>query len=198
MTLITSWDDGHKKDLGLADLLKQYNIPAIFFIPNTTQLSEENIKQLAEDFEIGAHSTTHPEDIKLLCGQRLRYEIRFNKMWLEKIINKNIDWFCYPKGRYNEETIVALKHIGFKYARTTLVMNTDLPRDNFRIATSVHVYPNRKEYAGRHWLEVAKALWEEAKNKKDGVFHLWGHSFELDRYNLWNELEDFFEYIQEK
>ena len=193
---ITSWDDGDKMDLGLAAMLKQFNIPAIFFIPTTTKLSEDNIKMLAKNFTIGGHTVNHPEDLKQLCGKKLRYEVRANKKWLEGIIKKEIEWFCYPSGRYDQTTINAVKDAGFKYARTVLVMNTDQPQDDYRIATSIHVYPHRKEYGGRPWLEVAKELWEKAKSKDNGVFHLWGHSLEISKFNLWNELEEFFEYIQ--
>ena len=33
----SSWDDGKKSDLRLADLLKEYKIPAVFYIPTQTK-----------------------------------------------------------------------------------------------------------------------------------------------------------------
>jgi hypothetical protein len=29
----------------------------------------------------------------------------------------------------------------------------------------------------------------------DSVFHIWGHSWEIDQYNLWKQLEDLFKLI---
>ena len=122
-------------------------------------------------------------------------EMALNKKWLEKIIGREVMKFCYPGGRYNEETIQALKMTGFKYARTAVVMNTEKPKDPFRVATTVHVRPYRKEYKGRKWYEVATELYKKAIGKKNGYFHLWGHSWEIEEFNIWGELEKFFKKI---
>ena len=45
-------------------------------------------------------------------------------------------------------------------------------------------------------LDYAKEQFRIAK-EKDGVFHIFGHSWEIEKYNLWNELESFFKYIYE-
>lgn len=197
---ITTWDDGNKHDMYLASLLLEYDIPAIFFIPNRckySSLSEENILQLSKKgFEIGGHTVNHPSDLKLLTYEEQYKEIKDNKDWLEKIIGKQIDCFTYPRGRYNEDTIRAVKAAGYKYARTTLVLNTEKPADPYRIPTTIHAYPNRVEYNGRHWLEVAKELWDKAVKNANGYFHLFGHSWEAEENNVWEQLEEFFKYIK--
>lgn len=196
MKILTSWDDGKKEDLRITELLKTYQLKGIFFLCNKgLELSQEEIKQLSDEFEIGGHTFSHPMDLKLLSEQEQRVEIELNKDFLEHIIGKKIEWFCYPRGRYNETTIKILKEIGVKYARTTLVGNTKEPEDNYRIATSVHVYPSRQEYKGQNWLEYAKEKFDIVKKEK-GVFHVWGHSYEVSRYNLWEDLENLFQYIQ--
>ena len=201
--LITSWDDGYEKDIGLAQMLKSHNIPGIFYIPNQIPnfspedvISEDAIKQLHRDgFEIGGHTFSHPNDLKLLEGSKLRDQIVKNKEWLENIIGAPITKFCYPSGRYNDATIEVLKELGFKEARTVVVMNTTKPENPFRTATSVHVYPHRKEYGGRSWGEVARDLYKKAIKKEGGYFHLWGHSWEIEKFRLWEELDEFFECI---
>jgi len=48
-------------------------------------------------------------------------EIKNSKIFLEKIINKNIDTFCYPYGgkiSYNRNTLKILKKLKFKLAYT--------------------------------------------------------------------------------
>ena len=196
MKILTSWDDGKKEDLRITELLKTYQLKGIFFLCNKgLELSQEEIKQLSDEFETGGHTFSHPMDLKLLSEQEQRVEIELNKDFLEHIIGKKIEWFCYPRGRYNETTIKILKEIGVKYARTTLVGNTKEPEDNYRIATSVHVHPSRTEYKGQNWLEYAKEKFDIAKKEK-GVFHVWGHSYEVSRYNLWEDLENLFQYIQ--
>lgn len=200
MIKITSWDDGCVFDNKIVALLEKYNLPGIFYIPNNCQLAEEQsldsleIKELSKKFEIGGHTFSHPMDMKLLDEVMLEIEIGQNKRWLERLIDKEITSFCYPRGRYNEQVIEKLIDLDFKEARTTLVLNTDVPQDNFRTAPTIHVYPNRQEYEGRNWLQLAKEKFDEAK-KKDGYYHVWGHSWEVEKFGLWKELEELFKYI---
>ena len=198
---ITSWDDGRSEDLRLAKLLLKYQIPAIFYIPSNTELAYGDITALYQQgFQIGGHTSSHPEDMKVLSDSEQFMEIMANKRYLEGILNLigevDITSFCYPSGKYNDITIECLKKAGFKEARTTKILRTDKAEDPFRIATTVHVYPNKKEYKDESWAEVAKNLYDEAKDKK-GYFHLWGHSWEIEKFKLWEELETFFKYVKE-
>lgn len=198
MKLMTSWDDGAKSDLKLAQLLKSYQLPGIFFLPNAgLQLSLAEIRELALDFEIGGHTVSHPHDMKDLVYEDLVAEIWNNKMWLETVSGQMLEWFCYPRGRYDDRVIKAVQESGFKYARTTLQGVTDWDESNpYRIHTSVHVYDYKPEYGDKTWLEYAKGVFLTAK-EKDGYFHLWGHSWEIDRQQLWGELEELFKFIHE-
>lgn len=193
--IITSWDDGSIYDLKIAILLKKYNLQGTFFIPSNCELSDAQIKELSRDFELGGHTVTHPTDLKKLSGELLSNELEFNKELLEDISNKEVDYFCYPRGRYNEDTIEALKKAGFKRARTTLVGYIDKQEDLFRIKTSIHVYPDRKEYHRISWVEVANELWEKALNTENSQFHIWGHSWEIEKLGLWKELDLLFKKI---
>jgi len=195
MIIKTSWDDGSKEDLRLIELLKKYNLPAIFYIPNTTELGGKEIFDLSKDFEIGGHTITHPMDLKLLSDKELRNEIEGNRNWLESIIGKRVKSFCYPRGRFDERTVKLLDELDFTSARTTLVGNTFVPVDSFRIKTSAHVYPFRREYSGDHWLDFVKKMFLMAKD--NGYFHLWGHSWEIEKHNLWGGLEEIFKFIKD-
>lgn len=60
------------------------------------------------------------------------------------------------------------------------------------------------------WLDLAKALLDKGleleKDKENSFlfplssfhFHLWGHSQEVERYGMWEELEQFLAYVKEK
>jgi peptidoglycan/xylan/chitin deacetylase (PgdA/CDA1 family) len=84
-------------------------------------LNKKEIKHLSSlGMIIGSHSESHT----LLS--RLNYknqflEINNSKNYLEKIINKKIDTFCYPYGgkiSYNNKTLNVLKKTKFKLAYT--------------------------------------------------------------------------------
>lgn len=200
---MTSWDDGHKLDMKLAKLLKKYKLPAIFFICASHPkwkpedlTTEDDIRKLAEDFEIGAHTRTHPSDLKELDDDELEHEIVYGKKWLEKITGKKITKFCPPRGRYDDRTLSFLKEKGYNYSRTTVVMNTALPRNNFRIASTIHAHPNRREYGDWNWVGLAKKLFLDAKkDTRFGYYNVWGHSWEIDALGIWNEVEELFKFL---
>ena len=82
-------------------------------------LNKKEIKYLSSlGMIIGSHSESH------ILLSRLNYkkqfkEINNSKIFLEKIINKNIDIFCYPYGgkiSYNFDTLKILKKLKFKLA----------------------------------------------------------------------------------
>ncbi len=47
---------------------------------------------------------------------------------LEDMIKKPVNWFCYPRGRYNDLVLSNVVEAGYKYARTTLVGNFKNPK----------------------------------------------------------------------
>ncbi len=193
-TFLTSWDDGAFHDVRLARLLMQYKIPAIFFIPtNSGQLTEEEIVWLDKSgFQIGGHTESHPEDMKTLSYAQQLQEIAGNKKWLESLVGHNIDWFAYPGGKYNDETIRAVKDAGFTMARTVVVKNIKQPDDQFRIKTTMQVYPETPRFNKPDWFKEASQLIKEGD-----YFHLWGHSWDLQRWNMWEELEKFLQVMYE-
>ena len=207
--IYTSWDDGNKLDIRMAQLLKQYDLPGIFFIPNSEahcDITLEEIRYLvSEGFEIGGHTKTHYPDMKRLSIEKQTEEIVFNKGWLEGLIGRKLEWFCYPHGRYDDNTVRIVKDAGYKYARTTVVDTIynvksydELGSDRFRIRTAAHVYQSKK-YGKLDWLERAKFLFLKAK-ETDAIYHIFGHSWEVNsigEFGLWKELEELFKFIND-
>jgi len=74
-------------------------------------MSAEQVKELSENplFTVGGHTknhlalASHPQEIQ-------ESEINENHMFLEKLLNKNINHFAYPSGNYNDITIEILKN----------------------------------------------------------------------------------------
>jgi hypothetical protein len=47
------------------------------------------------------------------------------------------------------------------------------------------------------WLALAKYLYEHAKETNQEFFHLYGHSREVEKYEMWEELEEFLKFTKE-
>ena len=54
--------------------------------------------------------------------------------------------------------------------------------------------PLRFFYLYRHWDRQAKALFDRVQ-REGGVFHLWGHSEEVERHGDWDRLKEVLQYI---
>jgi len=223
----TSWDDGSGYDLKLAELLRKYKLPATFYISKDyreDRLSEEEIKNLAKDFEIGAHTLTH-SNLDLLTKEKAELEIKGSKEWLERMIAESVDMFAYPRGRFNAVTKHIVENAGFIGGRTIEEFKYGISFDPLEMPTSLRVapYPWRRKTSGKlsfsgglfgfqprryarslalmlrpssylSFIGLAKGFFDKIR-KKGGIFHLWGHSWEIDELNMWNELEGVFRYI---
>lgn len=216
LKIISSWDDGDGYDLTLADMLIKYKIPAVFYIPiKVRDLTDRKVRQLAGTepdcdfcknsrtlFEIGGHSINHPESMRNLNDNDANIEVAGSKAGLEKIIregtDKNyvVDKFCYPSGRYDDRIKSIVKRCGFKEARTVHSGSIEFPKDNFAIRPTVHVHP-QKDYDGLTWKEFAEYSLDKVL-ENGGRFEIWGHSWEIEKFNMWEFLDDFLWYMDKK
>ena len=97
-------------------LLKKFEINVKF---KDYYLNKKEIKYLKSlGMIIGSHSESHTLLSRLSYKEQFK-ELNNSKIFLEKIINKNIDIFCYPYGgriSYNNNTLKILKKLKYKLA----------------------------------------------------------------------------------
>lgn len=184
----TSWDDGSIYDEKLSKLLLKYKIPATFYIPTNHKLTKQQVKILSKNFEIGGHTKNHLALTKISMSN-IKNEILKNKNYLEKLINKKITSFCYPMGKFNQDIKQLVGLLGFNYARTTKLFSNQIG-DKLLVGTSVHAF----SHFYIDWEALAKAYFLYTKTF-GGVYHLWGHSWEIEKNKDWEKLERVLKYI---
>tara|TARA_B100001057_G_scaffold322992_1_gene323248 strand:+ start:2046 stop:2630 length:585 start_codon:yes stop_codon:yes gene_type:complete len=105
-------------------LLKKFEINTN---PKDYYLNKKEIKYLESlGMIIGSHTESHTLLSRLPFKEQFR-ELKNSKIFLEKIINKSIDTFCYPYGgkkSYNDNTLKILKKLKYKLAYS--VENRDI------------------------------------------------------------------------
>jgi peptidoglycan/xylan/chitin deacetylase (PgdA/CDA1 family) len=209
IVITTSWDDGHVLDMRLAALLRKYDIKGTFYIsPRDREISSENlltdaqVVELSKDFEIGAHTMTHPR-LPLVSNDEARKEIVESKAYLEHVIGREVTSFCYPRGEYTHAHVDMVRNAKYTYARTV----ERFALDAFPLLaspTSIHVYDHWSDiwallklvrfnpitfaHLYHRWDRQAMFLFEKVRTEC-GVLHLWGHSWEIDAHNDWARLE---------
>ncbi|MBU1862626.1 MAG: polysaccharide deacetylase family protein [Candidatus Omnitrophica bacterium] len=210
--ITTSWDDGHPLDIKLAGVLKKHNIRGTFYIPQTNAgdpvLHKSEIQALAQDFEVGGHTYSHAP-LPKLDGIVLRDEIKTGKKYIDDIVGRETRSFCLPMGLYNKRVIDEVINAGYSFARTTTLFQTRCGHPQL-MHTTVQLYTHTRHTMIRHCLKrgMLQPFIDNAFFIKPctithlvkrylsiidadgGIFHLWGHSWEIEKYNLWAELEE--------
>lgn len=219
----TSWDDGHLADLKLAELLQAQGVRGTFYVPispynGQPSLGPQELRSLSsEGFEIGAHGVSH----KLLWGlpqEELSREINPCKPMLEAILGSEVGMFCYPRGRYDQNAVRALRKAGYRGARTVRMLATRLEFNPFEMPTSLQVFPHstsgyvrnvlRARMKGlptclshrsklKNWVDLGKSLFDSVL-KNGGIWHLYGHSWEIDQLGLWESLSEMITYVSKR
>lgn len=213
--LTTSWDDGHPLDQRVADLLAKYGLAGTFYVPfkhSRPLMTDSEMRELCKSFELGAHTVSHTV-LTTVSAKTAEFEIAESKKRIENVTGYSCDVFCFPSGRFRASHIDMVRRAGFRCARTVELLSTDFPRT----AAGVHLIPTTvqakshnssvylKNAARRfalgnfvrfalsaragNWVETAKALLK-AVAERGGVFHLWGHSWEIEEHQQWSQLEE--------
>lgn len=201
------------------ELLHRYGLAGTFYIPVKNDerpvMKAREILELSTNFEIGSH-TYHHLALPGLSTQEMRRQILDGKNFLEQLLTREIPSFCYPKGKFSPRAIQCVKDAGIKLARTTRAFKVSPVGDPFVCDTSLQAFPEKPvihlghalkecnfagiiQYATKlrmasNWKSLAISLFDKAA-QTGGIWHLWGHSWEMEAYGLWKDLEEVFQYV---
>lgn len=133
-----TFDDGLlSQKVNAVPVLLERQLPAVFAVmPNWEgdgvhrYMTMEDVKELAGwGFEIACHTFNHPNLPRLKRFNRGAWESEIieSKQALEDLIGKTVEFFCYPEGAYDQETILvvsqnyraALAKRGFNLQKST-------------------------------------------------------------------------------
>ncbi len=214
-TVTTSWDDGHVLDDRLAGMLAARGLPGTFYVaPDNVEIDARDrlgpaaLRELATRFELGGHTRTHRR-LTSLTREQASAEIGDGKARLEDIIQTTVTSFCYPGGCYRAEHVPLVQRAGFRCARTVRRLSTGPVADPFSMRTTVQARPHVRDWprlpavtSGRpvatmrctDWSALAVLLFDRVL-ADGGVFHLWGHSWEVDRFGHWDRLARVLDHI---
>lgn len=213
--ITTSWDDGHPLDLRVAELLTKYGLRGTFYVPAATErptMAKSELRELARSFEIGAHTLTHL-DLTRASRRRAWQEIVDSRSWAEDSSGQRCVMFCPPLGRYFHRHLEMVRAAGYCGMRNGELCSLDRPRRKAGVMlmpTSVQAHPHRfpafyrnalkRAAIGNLWRYVANghaADWPQLAGAllrlaigEGGVFHLWGHSWELQETGQWQRLDE--------
>lgn len=152
INVVITFDDGYKSWITHAiPLLRELGLPAVFFVSSgfvglskeeegefmrskffiklspkriTGGLNYEDVRRIvAEGFTVGGHTLNHCNLAELWDRVQLRYEIAEDKMRLEKMTGRKVEYFAYPCGEYRNPEVdltKVLKETGYRGAVTVV------------------------------------------------------------------------------
>ena len=213
MKIVFSWDDRSIQVEKLMNLHLDYGIPGMFFVPTyncegRSVIKEEIIRNANKEFiTFGGHTSSH-RYLTLIPPSDVESEIRDNKEYLEQILGYELMDFCLPGGKYNPQILEKC----FKYFKTVRTTDTMcFQNESNLIKPTFHFYP--RTYHSRigncmkngAYFELTKIIFHpkepvsnlierflSIENKKDSTILIWGHSWEIEKLDLWDSLEDLF------
>lgn len=221
MIFVSSWDDGHSMDVKLAEMLSRHGMKGTFYTPIRNREGREVMSHIQmrlldhSGFEVASHTQDHAY-LKNLDGDEVKQQIRDGKLHLEDILGHEVGGFCYPGGKWNARIRREVVEAGFLHARTISNLWLKPNPDVFSLPTTVQFYPHSARvllsnfvkdghypsriaalkvlFRGNDWLAAMKDLARQHA-ESESVFHIWGHSWEVEYLDLWQPLDELLGFI---
>lgn len=217
----TSWDDDAASGMRVAELLGEKRMRGTFYVPTGelnggSHFTAGNLRTLSGNgFEIGAHTVSH-RVLTELSEAELAEEVGDCKAILEQMLGRQIVMFCYPRGRFNAQVLREVQRAGYAGARTTRMLCSSVVFAPLEMPTTVQAYPHTRSNYLRNvarlggfsalaqsvaemmqfenWVQLGKKFFDQVL-RDGGVWHLYGHPWELEKLNLWTQLEEVLDYV---
>lgn len=187
--LTMSYDDGRNADRRLIDLFNRHGIKGTFHLNSGLaaaggdRVPPEAFRQVYAGHEVSCHTVTHPTLARCPLPSVIT-EVLDDRRALEAAVGYPVRGLSYPNGSYNEEICDMLRHVGIRYSR--VVGNSDsfaMPDDLMRWKATCHHNHNL--------MSLAEQFLALHKEQYQYLMYVWGHSYEFDRDDNWQLIEDF-------
>ncbi len=190
--LTFSYDDGQIFDRRLVEIFNRYGLKATFHLNSGTLgtdgfIKKEELPQLYAGHEIACHGVYH-EFPTHLAKEKLVWEFLQDRKNLESWTGRIVRGCSYAFGEYNDQVVDMLRDLGFLYSRT--VDSTGgfcVPADFLRWTPTCH----HNDAFGK----LAEEFLHQPDYRYLTLFYVWGHSFEFERENTWEDMEAFCEKV---
>ena len=204
-----SYDDGVTQDQRLIEMFDRYGLKATFNLNSEhlgmpgklvregveirhDKIAPERIAEVYKNHEVAVHTLTHPR-LPDLPDEEVIRQVEQDRINLSALVGYEVVGMAYPCGGVNNDDRVAeiiKNHTGVKYSRTITLDPTFGTRKNlYRFdPTAFHLD-----------FEANYRLAEEFfKDETEGLFYIWGHSYEFDIHDTWEEFEKFCKFISDR
>ncbi|MBE6685933.1 MAG: hypothetical protein E7591_01745 [Ruminococcaceae bacterium] len=213
-----SFDDGITQDIRIIEILKKYNVDCCTFMVNTEGLygadwgaavsgmigrpvdhlrfTEEQLRSgIYDGFDVQCHTRTHPslkaydDNLDMLIN-----EVQGNANDLNSIFGHKPVGMAWPGGdnEYTERTIeLVLENTDIRYARGIASTYT------YKLPEKFMTWQPTCPVTDGNLLTYAQNF-INAEPTEDMLFYVWGHGYELQGFDLYDEFERMIKMISQR
>jgi peptidoglycan/xylan/chitin deacetylase (PgdA/CDA1 family) len=195
-----SYDDGVPADSRLVDMFNRYGLKATFNLNGGTAnevgrlpIEEAKALYLPNGHEVAVHGAHH-YSLGEIPDTMVMQEVFDNRRALENTFGVIVKGMAYANGSFDDRVVELLKDCGINYARTCVTTERfDIPSDWLRLPATCH-------HNNPRLMQLAETFLQGGNKRhffyhKPFLFYVWGHSYEFDRDDNWDMMEDFCKFI---
>lgn len=199
-----SYDDGVKQDERLIRIFDKYGLKGTFNINSEllgtqhmlstdtwsvdhSEVEAKDVQRIYKGHEIAVHTLTHP-NLTTVDEKEIIRQVEQDRENLENMADYPVVGMAYPCGGINNNEFTAKtikENTKIQYARTiTSSYQFDLQEKLYQFNPTVyHLETERMKDLALQFIEL--------KPEKPMLFYIWGHSYEFDINDSWNQFEEF-------
>ena len=190
--LTMSYDDGNIADRRLVEIFNTHGVKGTFhlnagLLDTGDRVSSSEVKNLYTGHEVAAHAYTHPT-LERCPSEQVVLQLMEDRKALERLVGYPVRGLSYPNGSHNRRIRDILPHGGIDYSRVVeSTKSFSIPDDLYQWRPTCH--------HNHDLMPLARAFVNQSKPAYLILMYVWGHSFEFDRQNNWDLIEEFCEFI---
>ncbi len=196
--LTFSYDDGKEGDLRLAQIFEKFGLKGTFnlnkiFCGKPFEEWEGDSNSPMQYFgkgkqEIALHGDQHLMLDKVPLSEAM-LEMLKNRQYLEHICGDIVQGMAYAFGDYNQNVVDMLKMLGVNYSRTVHATHSfEMPQEWLTWHPTCHHNDDKLNELTEKFLEDTPLA--QHFRRDSWLFYVWGHSYEFDRDNKWDLIEN--------
>ena len=125
-SVVLTFDDGYENNYtAMFPILKKYNFKATIFVITSNidkdprSLTSSQLLEMEKyGVDIESHTVNH-DNLKEITKDKQLETLVQSKQYLEKLLNKKVNYMAYPYGAHNNDAVEAVKAAGYTMAFTT-------------------------------------------------------------------------------
>ena len=194
-----SFDDGVLQDIRLIEIFDKYGLKGTFNL-NSGFLGEkktlfrdnkviqfdkvkpEDVKEVYKNHEVAMHAVTHPH-LTGISAKEMYWQITEDSRRLSELTGYDVNGMAYPFGVYDDNVVNALENLGVLYSRT--IDDTY----EFGLPENYLIWHPTCLAIDEHLSDCGKRF-DETETER-AILYIWGHAFEFDQKDKWEEIEEF-------